>query len=493
MINLSITALLLSSYSYSPQFTSTANYRISSCNFVKNFQTIFYIRSSLKCSDSYFSKSLASIIDVNNYETSICPSGYGDITYTASVDLYRDTANNCGGVFTNFINIQTAVNISIVECLFYNIHPSNSLILVQQDSTTSYCNIEGNCFSNIISKYVIYFQDITTADISQYSIEVIGTSFHQCQIDLGGTVTSSGVLFSGGSARDFQISNSNFSNNVNLNGSLIGQKQTQGQNMISNIQFCDIYSNSIGSVYTYCIYNRNNINDYNPTISITRMTCLNNTINRAVGETDYCFTTQMNAIYWIFSSHLTISNCAFVNFTAINDPNRQIYLFGTPTYNFAQVTAPTFLMSDCIFTYYTGTYANFFSSQILYTFDGEYNNVILNANSYATVPFSMNEYLHDVYSPYCPIYYTPNTPTSGFTQSDIFTASSHFTASNPFTGSNSFTPPPPPPATTKISVAISTVGAIGGAVVSFGLSSIIWVIFKRCCQYDRENYLQVEF
>ena len=61
-MNLTISSMLISSLSHSPLFAMNANYKIDKSSFIKHFSTIFYVHTSLYCSNSNFKYLLSSLL-----------------------------------------------------------------------------------------------------------------------------------------------------------------------------------------------------------------------------------------------------------------------------------------------------------------------------------------------------------------------------------------------------------------------------------------------
>ena len=262
--------------------------------------------------------------------------------------------------------------------------------------------------------------------------------------------------------------------------------------MSVNIKYCDVYSNSFVGVLGDTHDRGQNFETVSPNLQISYMSCVGNTILQAGSgfQTDYYFE-QSYSIFYIKAKQLEITSCSFVNFT-VNTPDRNLKLFAS----FTDVTSTTsqITISNNIFTSYSG-FATFDETKIQYKFSATYTDNVFSNTAFTTVPFSMNEYLHDNYIGYCPIYYTPNTPTPVFSPSNPFTASHSFTASNSFSPSNHFTPqynfPGDIPSTT-IDPLYGAVGCFGTALVSFGVGAIIWLILRNFIIYNHDNFFHID-
>ena len=485
MINLTISSLLLSSLSHSPLFAMNMDHKIDKSSFIKHFSTIFYLRTSLYCSNSNFKYLLSSLINNENNGVDICPSNNQEITPSGpNYILHRDTANHCAGQYNTFISIASVTNnVSISECLFYSMSVTNTYISLK--NSISYCQFIGNCFSTITSSsYLIDSDQTKSSNTYLYS----QNSFNE--ITISGSSFGNGILANRLVEHGLNFQYNNFSNNkINDSLALTIERKVQ---IAVEVKYCDIYSNSAIGVLADTFGRGQDFNAANPSIKISYVSCVGNTILRAGStfNTEHYFE-QSYSIFYIKAQQLELTSCSFVNFT-VNTADRNLKLFAS--FTGITSTTPQITISNNIFTSYSG-FATFDDSKIQYQFSATYTDNAFSNTAFTTVPFSMNEYLHDNYIGYCPIYYTPNTPTPVFSPSQSFTASHSFTASNSFSPSNHFTPqynfPGDIPSTT-IDPLYGAVGCFGTALVSFGVGAIIWLILRNFIIYNHDNIFHID-
>ena len=429
---------------------------------------------------------------INTESADICPQN-GPISVTGDYTLYRDQARSCAGTFSNyFISIQSANSVSISECLFYDIGGAATtpiqLILLDRDITN--CQIIGNCFSQITtSSFLIRSNVITSSNTFNYN----QNSFNQITITSSSSADN-GVLSSSVIGHNLNIHNNNFSNS-NLGQTFAISASRNTAQIKIDIQYCDVFTNTLAGVICDGVRLGSSIDSVLPAISIQHMLCTGNTPSYGPNSinSEYYFDVSRHCVFYIIATNLQVDTCYFANFT-VDSSGREMYLFSTFS-NHNPTAQHSISVTNSVFTSYPG-FGIFTEERIHYLFTGgTYTNNILSSTTFTTVPFSINEYLHDNYINECPIYYTPNTPTSPFSPSNVFTASNPFTASNSFSPSNQFTPQyyyPNDIVYTTIHPVYGAIGTIGTALVSFGVSAIIWAILRNFIIYDHDNFYHID-
>ena len=267
MINLTISSLLLSSLSHSPLFAMNMDHKIDKSSFIKHFSTIFYLRTSLYCSNSNFKYLLSSLINNENVDTDLCSSSFPIGPTNQNLILHRDTANICPSTFNTFISVtSSANNVSISECLFFQMdltsQTSGNYFIYLQGTITN-CQFVGNCFSQLSTNSYLINSDITS---SSNAFIYSGNSFNQITITSSSSAYN-GVLSSSVIGHNLNIHNNNFSNSNLGETFAISALRSTAQIKI-DIQYCDVFTNTLAGVICDGVRLGSSIDNVLPAISI---------------------------------------------------------------------------------------------------------------------------------------------------------------------------------------------------------------------------------
>lgn len=429
LINLSIASLYASSYSNSPMFSTNARYSIKSCQFIKMFPIIFYQTPKLNVFNSNFDKLQSELIIVDSQDKV-------NQIFTDDMMPFTETenANYIRCVFSNIGNSGSTIKVdaTFTECLFYRINVGSSQFFFIINSPK--LSINGCCFSSI-----------NTNSESQ-GILFYCRGGNQITLD-SNIITSSKVLKYIDSEVNLQCKNCNFTSNTFSN--LFEFTTSSSQVVELKIDDTQFTHNVVTSIIHF--------NSQSGKISLSSCFLTDDKINS--NPLGYGPFGASCAILYTYCSSISITNSVF-NRIEKDESMLPLTLFSSP--GGAAVTLTNNKFGQSIYNYIS--YPNPQSTNYAN------NNQIF--GEIATTVMSMNEYLYQNYRKECDIYLYPTT---------------QFTASNAFTPSNSFTPITP-----TVNAAYGVVGAIGTAVVSFGISSLIWLSIRKFCIYDHDNYLHMD-
>ena len=291
--------MLISSLSHSPLFAMNTNYKIDKSSFIKHFSTIFYAHTSLYCSNSNFKYLLSSLINSENVDENICPTNGNPHSPSGnSLSFYRDIANQCAVTFSTFISVSggNIDSVSISECLFYKMdlttQTGGNYFIYLKDTITN-CQFVGNCFSEItVNSYLINCDQT----ISSNPFVFDANSFHANAIKAPSY--DSALIANRLVQNNLNIHNNNFSLNSLSQCFAISVIRSMTTPCINNIQYCDVYSNSLAGVMADGVRNADNINTAGGSTQIQYMQCVGNTIFQGSFQNDLNFA-NTHAVFYI--------------------------------------------------------------------------------------------------------------------------------------------------------------------------------------------------
>ena len=472
LLNLSISSLFASSLSNSPFFSSNNKYLINSCKFYRFFPIIFYQTQNLKVQDSYFTNTLSNaiFIDNQNYSDFDINNPPYNINDNDSVIFQRSSFNR---PFAKNFEIRSKSSVLIIECLFNNIRALNNFMTINSIEIT----ISGCCFSDI----TITTNPINPTD-QESSLFALGSYDNKAKGNIKfnsniATNAKSSYNFIRGDEINFDCLQCNFSFIIidQYMFSFASADISFSESQITNSESVNIIISPIreGKLDIYSLYFIDNTirPSSSSAYAIFSISCPDIVITNTVFE--YFKTSENGKNCVLFASlewkpqncHVTIKNCFF-----------DISLFLGNNYYYPHQATTDYINNSQIF------------------------------ETIPTTVVSMNPYLYQYYRAQCRIYLFPTqifTQSDPFTKSDIFTPSDFFITASPsisptsscspsMSPSPSTSPSPSPSLSPSVNAAYGIVGAVGTAVVSFGLSSLVWLSIRKCCIYDHDNYLHMD-
>lgn len=457
LLNLSISSLFVSSLSNSPFFSSNNKYLINSCKFYRFFPIIFYQTQNLKVQDSHFTSTLSNVIFIDN-------KNYSDYNINDIPRVINDPDNvifqRSEFVINADFNINTSSSVLIIECLFYDMKAYNTFMQISAGELI----ISGCCFSKVSSSKSIFESSSSS-------------STPKAQFNYNIAIEVKSEYFLLGQSISFSCTYSNLTSNK------ISNSMFSWVNADASFSYSQMTKNELTTIITILVQPGS--------LKIDSLYFMENTI----------LSSQTSLSYPIFNvgcPNIAIDNTVFADFKKTGNGN--IILFATPVYTPSNIHV---LITNNMFDsdIYRGNYYYYPQPNV-----GDYTN---NSEILYTIPtnvVSMNPYLYQYYRAQCRIYLFPTqifTQSDPFTKSDIFTPSDFFITASPsisptsscspsMSPSPSTSPTPSPSLSPSVNAAYGIVGAVGTAVVSFGLSSLVWLSIRKCCIYDHDNYLHMD-
>lgn len=506
MHNISITTLLVSSFVHSPFLSTNANYTITTCHFSTFFPVIFHQIHNLHIEKSYFSHTLSNILSISN------PILKENCDTLVPIDRELIIQGCEFHYIFGLGTISNAIKIDISSCLFDKIKETLIDYTFPFDfgSSTMSAQMNRNCISNYRSDSDSKLLRIANSYPPSLSFIFDLNMLYLCHDTTklwNKDSPTTGLILS--EVPSISIKSCNFTSNFSPSPMIYNQPFPPEQKVeITSTQF---NNNTVGALFaSYLIQNNFFLMEQNCKLSNVYM--YRNTITSFEGPSEMFYGNPTFGIFYIVAPVLTFENCDFDEFFY---SNRDLSIFAQ--FNDKKCQSST----NSMFVFQNNYFGrkindiNFGNSAI--TYYTSVNQAIITNNYFTSTPLVMksidyDENIHTNWNQYCPMHHTATaifTKSDAFTKSYDFTKSGEFTKSSTFTQSKSFTPSPhftPPQSsfyirptnshipspTISINVAYAACGAIGTAIVSFGVAGLIYLAIRKSCIYDPTNYFHID-